>query len=282
MPEVRAAWPGPGRRLRSALRRARTAQVRRNASRGLAGRVLTGAVCLLAGLMVVLSAVNARGTDLRPGRNTDLVSLVQSQSRRNADLARRVSDVRSQVDALSRAEGTDPALQARLERVSAAAAFSAVTGPAVSVTLDDAPETVSGDGIDGDLLVVHQQDIQAVVNALWSGGAEAMTIQGQRVISTTGVKCVGNTVVLHGIPYAPPYVVTALGDPQRLRAALAGSPALQIYQQYVAAYGLVYSERSVRRADFPAHQGSLDLQHATPPGRTGSSPTAGEGPGTPR
>ena len=44
-----------------------------------------------------------------------------------------------------------------------------------------------------------------MVNALWRGGAEAMTIQGQRVISTTGIKCVGNTVVLHGIPYAPPY-----------------------------------------------------------------------------
>ena len=52
---------------------------------------------------------------------------------------------------------------------------------------------------------MHQQDIQAVVNALWAGGAEAMTIQGQRVISTTGIKCVGNTVVLHGVPYSPPY-----------------------------------------------------------------------------
>ncbi|WP_231930717.1 DUF881 domain-containing protein [Friedmanniella luteola] len=149
-----------------------------------------------------------------------------------------------------------------------------MTGPAVSVTIDDAPDTVAADGVDPDLLVVHQQDIQAVVNALWSGGAEAMTIQGQRVISTTGVKCVGNTVVLHGIPYAPPYVVSALGDPGRLRAALAGSPALQIYQQYVAAYGLVYQERSLGRADFPAHEGSLDLQFATPPGGNSASPTA--------
>ena len=54
------------------------------------------------------------------------------------------------------------------------------------MTLDDAPESVAANGIDPDLLVVHQQDIQAVVNALWSGGAEAMTIQDQRVISTTG------------------------------------------------------------------------------------------------
>jgi uncharacterized protein YlxW (UPF0749 family) len=91
------------------------------------------------------------------------------------------------------------------------------------VILDDAPASVAANGIEPDLLVVHQQDIQAVVNALWSGGAEAMTIQEQRVISTTAVKCVGNTVVLHGIPYAPPYRIRAIGDPLRLHAALACS-----------------------------------------------------------
>ena len=95
-----------------------------------------------------------------------------------------------------------------------------VTGPSVTVTLDDAPESVTGEGVDQDLLVVHQQDIQAVANELWRGGAEAMTIQGQRVIATTGIKCVGNTVVLHGIPYAPPYRISAIGDPVELQAAL--------------------------------------------------------------
>ena len=132
----------------------------------------------------------------------------------------------------------------------------------MTVTLDDAPSTVPADGVDADLLVVHQQDIQAVVNGLWSGGAEAMTIQGQRVISTTGVKCVGNTVVLHGIPYAPPYVISAMGDPQKLRTALATSPPGRIYQQYVAAYGLTYRETEQPQAQFPAHQGALELRYA--------------------
>jgi uncharacterized protein YlxW (UPF0749 family) len=269
-----------GHRVRGVLGRARAAQRRRDQNRQPLGRVLTALVCVLAGLMVVVSAVNARGTDLRPGRNTDLVSLVQSQSRRNADLARRVSAVRAQVDQLSAAENRSSGLQSQLDRATAVAAFTAVSGPAVTVTLDDAPETVAADGIDADLLVVHQQDIQAVVNALWSGGAEAMTIQGQRVISTTGVKCVGNTVVLHGIPYAPPYVISALGDPARLQRALAGATPLQIYQQYVAAYGLVYDEQVVPRADFPAHEGSLDLQYARAPGS--ASPSSGGTASAPR
>ena len=107
-----------------------------------------------------------------------------------------------------------------------------------------------------------------MVNALWSGGAEAMTIQDQRVISTTGVKCVGNTVVLHGVPYAPPYVISAIGDQERLRAALADSEPVQIYRQYVEAYGLVYRERSPAEVTLRPHEGSAGpaICAATEPG----------------
>ena len=175
---------------------------------------------MLAGLLIVASALNARGTDLRPARNTDLVSLLQAQSRRNAELTERATALRAEVDGLSAGQSDQTDLGSRLAERQSVAGLTAVSGPAVTVTLDDAPETVTGTGIDPDLLVVHQQDIQAVVNALWSGGAEAMTIQDQRVVSTTGIKCVGNTVVLHGVPYAPPYVITAIGDQEQLRAAL--------------------------------------------------------------
>ncbi len=210
------------------------------------------------------SALNARGTDLRPGRNTDLVSLVQAQLRRNADLTRQVTAVRAEVDAATAAQNQTTDAVPQLAEQARLAGLTAVTGPAVTVTLNDAPTSVAADGIDADLLVVHQQDIQSVANVLWAGGAEAMTIQGQRVISTTGIKCVGNTVVLHGIPYAPPYVVSAIGDPDRLRAALAGAESIRIYQQYVEAYGLVYGVKSQDRVTFPAHEGSLELQYAQP------------------
>ncbi|WP_232506085.1 DUF881 domain-containing protein [Microlunatus flavus] len=256
--------PTWGDRVVAALLRGREASRRRNAGRRPGARVLTATVCAIAAFLVVLSTVNARGSDLRPARNTDLVSLVADQSRRNAELTRQVTDLRAQVDALSAAEnasnGSD--LSSQLQTQEQEAGLTAVTGPAVSVTLDDAPSSVQLSGVDADLLVVHQQDIQTVVNALWSGGAEAMTIQGQRVISTTGIKCVGNTVVLHGVPYAPPYVISAIGDQNRLEAALGGSTAVQIYRQYVDAYGLVYEEGREESVTFPAHEGSLDLQHA--------------------
>jgi uncharacterized protein YlxW (UPF0749 family) len=254
----------PWRRVLAVFRRARAAQRRRDRQRRPLGRILTAVVCVFAGLLVMASALNARGTDLRPGRNTDLVSLVQAQSRRNADLTRKLTAVRAQVDALTAAQNQTSDLGPQLAEQARLAGLTAVTGPAVSVTLDDAPSSVAANGIDADLLVVHQQDIQSVANVLWAGGAEAMTIQGQRVISTTGIKCVGNTVVLHGIPYAPPYVISAIGNPDRLRAALATAEPIRIYKQYVEAYGLVYTEQSQGRVTFGAHEGSLELQYAQP------------------
>jgi len=223
--------------------------------------MLTAAVCVLAGLMVMVSTLNARGIDLRPGRNTDLVSLVQSQSRRNQDLVRQLTASRVEVDRLTASKGQPSDLAPALAKQADRAGLSAMMGPAVTVTLSDAPDTVAADGVDADFLIVHQQDIQAVVNALWTGGAEAMTIQGQRVISTTGIKCVGNTVVLHGIPYAPPYVISALGDQRQLRAALNASEPIRIYQQYVEAYGLGYRERNHGRLVLPAHEGSLEFHY---------------------
>lgn len=250
-------------RIGRVIQRARGAQRWRDRHRSRTGRVVTAAVCLVAGLMIATSAMNARGTDLRPGRNTDLVSLIQSQSRRNTQLSGQLTALRRQVDELSAVNNAEsPDLQPELDALSATAGLDPASGPSVTVTLDDAPASVAANGIDPDLLVVHQQDIQAVVNTLWSGGAEAMTIQGQRVIATTGVKCVGNTVVLHGVPYAPPYVISAIGDPVRLRAALDSSEPIRIYQQYVAAYALGYRVRQDARMQFPAYDGSLGLEWA--------------------
>ncbi len=257
-------------RISAVLRRA--SRRRRAALRSVLGptRLLTVVVFVITGLMVAVSALNARGTDLRPGRNTDLVSLVQAQARRNNELTRSLTRLRSETDALGAQAGSDDGdASAEVSRQEAYASLSAVRGPSLTVTLDDAPATVAADGIEPDLLVVHQQDIQAVVNALWAGGAEAMTIQGQRVISTTGIKCVGNTVVLHGVPYAPPYVVSALGNPAALAESLERSDAVRIYREYVDAYGMVLREQVREEQLFAAYEGPLDLQFAQRPGRDG-------------
>lgn len=219
---------------------------------------------VLAGLLVALGALAARGGDLRAGRNQDLQQLTRARAAENKDLAAQVATLRSQLDQLSAQHG-DQARTRRLQQLSAQSGDTPVTGPGVTVTLDDAPLSVNPQDVDPDLLVVHQQDIQMVVNLLWQAGAEAMTIQGQRVIATTAVKCVGNTVVLHGVPYAPPYQISAIGSTRNLLAALDASDQVRIYRQYVSAYQLGWQQQGQDSISMPAHNGRTGLQYAHPP-----------------
>jgi len=147
---------------------------------------------------------------------------------------------------------------------SAAVGLEEVRGPGVEVQLWDAPHGDDGGpaGFAPDDLVVHQQDLEAVMNALWSGGAEAMAVQGHRVVSTTGVRCVGNVLHIAGRSYSPPYVIEAVGDPDKLEAALRSSPGVTVYLQYVDAVGLGWSMTSHSELDLPAYSGTMQLQHA--------------------
>src|SRR3712207_2320199 len=60
--------------------------------------------------------------------------------------------------------------------------------------------------------------VQSVLNGLWAGGAEAVAVQDQRLVTTSAARCIGNTLLLAGRTYSPPYVITAIGDPARLQA----------------------------------------------------------------
>jgi uncharacterized protein YlxW (UPF0749 family) len=114
-------------------------------------------------------------------------------------------------------------------------------------------------------LVVHQQDIQAFVNAMWAAGAKAVSLQGERLISTTGIKCVGNTVLLHGVPYSPPYVIEAVGDPGALYGALDDFDKISVYREYVDAYDLGLAV-DVPEEDLtiPAYDDAPQLEYARP------------------
>ena len=88
-------------------------------------------------------------------------------------------------------------------------------------------------------------------------------IQDQRVISTSAVRCVGNTLLLQGRVYSPPYVITAIGDPERLRKSLQADPQVEIYREWVSAVGVIYEESTEADRTFPAYVGPVTPQVAT-------------------
>lgn len=224
-------------------------------------------VCVLAGLMLVVAAQQAKVAG--PRQPEDLAQLVRQRSDEVADLSAEVTALTKRSAELTEQAGIAvPQVDSDVQStVDIAVASNEVTGPGLSVSLWDAPSDPMPAGAVPDDLVVHQQDLQAVVNALWAGGAEAMTIQGQRVTTLTAVRCVGNVLFLHGQVYSPPFVVEAIGDPDTLRSAVESDPTVRIYQEYVRAFGLGWSMAEKDQLDFPAAN-VAGLRWATAPDGT--------------
>ncbi|MFE9251948.1 DUF881 domain-containing protein [Streptomyces sp. NPDC007088] len=236
-------------------------------------RLLTLAVFALAGLIFFTSFNTAKGTNIRTDASMlKLSDLIKERSDKNGEAERTNGVLRRKVESYAaRDDGRTDAEDAQLKSLERQAGTQKVRGRAISVTLTDAPPG-AGPKLPGypepqpNDLVIHQQDLQAVVNALWKGGAKGIEVMGQRLISTSAVRCVGNTLILQGRVYSPPYKVTAVGDPDDLRDALSASPSIQNYMLYVNAYGLGWDVADQGTYTMPGYTGTVDLHYARPAG----------------
>jgi uncharacterized protein YlxW (UPF0749 family) len=228
------------------------------------GRLSVAVVLMLATALFVISAREARDPATRHPQ--DLAQLVESESERVEELTGRVDDLGGEVlrlTAESDAEaGTSPGAVPAGFTVESGS--TPVEGPGLVVRLDDAPPDAVNADVSPDVLVVHQQDLQAVMNALWAGGAEAMTLMDQRVVSTSAVRCVGNVLRLHGRVYSPPYEIRVIGDPDALRAALDSSAAVRAYVRDSARVGLGWEVGVADELSLPAYT-APELDHARVP-----------------
>lgn len=264
------ASPARAERLRALLGpRAQRVLGAHHSRRRTAWRVGTPAVLLLSGSLFAVSAASSQGTDLRPGRYTDVASLVRAESTAYERLRQQVQDLNGQVASLAAAVD-DPQvarLQQRTAELKSPAGLEPVRGVGVKVTLSDSPLPVpkDDDGLDDRWFVVHQQDVQAVLNAMWRAGARAITVQGQRIVSISAIKCEGNSITIQGVPYPQPYVISALGDPGALQSSLTADPYLQGYiaqsQDPRVQIGWSLEDAEVKA---PAYDDVLALSYAKP------------------
>ena len=226
-------------------------------------------IALAAGLLFTTSATTADGTTLRDDRRPQLAQLISDKRDRLVERERTAAELRAAVDqdTAQLAKVDLPVQQARqrADGLRGPAGFTALTGPGITVVLNDSSRRIRNGGADApdnDDLVVHQQDVQAVVNALWAGGAEAMSIMDIRVISTSAVRCVGNTLLLHGQVFSPPFKITAIGEPTAMHRALESAEDVRQFRDAVADLGLGYSETVERNVTVRAYDGSSDLRSA--------------------
>lgn len=108
---------------------------------------------------------------------------------------------------------------AELKSLRMAAGVTALRGPGVEITLTDVTRPLRSYE-DPNLFIVHYDQLELLVNELWAAGAEAVAINGVRLVAQTGFSCAGTTILVGNKKLAPPYVIRAIGDPQTLKAAL--------------------------------------------------------------
>jgi uncharacterized protein YlxW (UPF0749 family) len=223
-------------------------------------------VCLLAGFGFAVAARASRGTELRSPQTGNLAGLARSAEVDVKAAEQVVERLQAQVTAATKDVGASDAdiaaVQQRAAALGAPGGLTAVQGPGITVVLNDAPTDVPNAGVDPNQLVVHQSDLQAVVNALWAGGAEAMTIAGQRVIATSAVRCVGNTLLLNGNVYSPPFRVAAIGPYRTMQEFLDSSQGVREYKEAASFYGLGYTVEQQDNLVLPAYKGPIGLAYA--------------------
>jgi len=229
-------------------------------------RLGAGLSLALVGLLLAAAIVQADAS--RPAvaqRRLDLIARIQAQTKRYDAVTRQAAALQADVDRLkSAALGATAAgqlLDQQLGRLELGAAQLPVIGPGLRITLDDAVTLGPGAAGDPALGRVLDTDLQMVVNGLWAAGAEAVSINGQRLTSLSAIRSAGDAILVDYRPLTRPYVVLAIGDPKTIQAAFTAGPAgggLRTLQQ---TYGVRYVVQGAASVALPAAP-TIELRYA--------------------
>lgn len=221
-------------------------------------------VAALGGFLLVTARLNPTGADIsiRVPEQERLARLIRVEQRRAAELQSTAADLRRQVQELTRARSEGPSdPDEQLAPARALLGLVAAEGPGMVVTIDDSSFEKSPSGYLNDL-VVHSQDVQAVANALWAAGAEALAVSGQRVLPTSALLCVGNTLLINGTVHSPPYRFLAIGS--ALKARFLADPLVERLQRDAAQFGLGFKVEEAVAVRVPAYRGTTTVRYAEP------------------
>jgi uncharacterized protein YlxW (UPF0749 family) len=243
-------------------------------------RAAAAAAAVLAGLILVTASSETRRSAPSVARaRADLVGQVQQRTSEVTALQGQILALSAKVAQLRQAglagSSSGRSLVAQLADLQIAAGAVPVTGPAVRVTLTDAklpagPTDPTQQDQGGQVL---DSDLQHVVNALWASGAEAVAVNGQRVTSLTSIRAAGDAIVVDFRPVDPPYVVTAVGNPDTLEQSFVSSSAAAALRTYSQAYGLGFVVKGLSGATLPA--AAAPALYAAQPGAVPTPSTGG-------
>ena len=182
-----------------------------------------GFVCMILSFFIVLqlktvknNTVNTYPTQIRVEQSQELLRL---EKEKNEALYKQVMEYKDEIAEYQTQVNADEILIKDLRNAEIVAGMVSVQGPGLMITLNDG-EVASNINIDENLYVVHQDDILRILNERRSAGAEALSVNDQRVLATSEIRCAGNTVSINNTRTAAPFVIKAIGDPEQLESGI--------------------------------------------------------------
>lgn len=199
--------------------------------------------------------------------NAPLTDAAFALQKEQNDLKAQLQDLRAQLDEIqtnaATQSGAASELEKRLNELKAQAGLSPMTGDGVMVQLDDS-HTVAPGATNLDQAICHSTDLTDILNTAWRGGALAISINAQRVVSSTSVYCVGSTIMVNGTLLSPPFNIAVIGPQNSVLGAFDDPSQLRDIKARRDVQGLGFRVTRANAINVPAYDGALTVRVATP------------------
>ncbi len=198
-------------------------------------------------------------------RKRNLIKTIKSLEKEREKLKSELQELRERVNQIEKEaakdEGVYNSYRKELRDVKATLGLLKAEGPGLIITFSDNPNPPPGE--DPNNYIVHDYDLRILINALWRGGAEAISINNQRVVFNSSVRCAGTTILCNAVRLAPPYEIKVIGDPQKLIEMLnKDADANSLINHIVPQYGLVFKVKEMDKVIVPGYKGSISVEEA--------------------
>ena len=199
--------------------------------------------------------------------NAPLTDAAFALQKEQNDLKAQLQDLRAQLDQIqanaSTQSGAAGELQKRIAELRGQAGLAPMTGDGVVVQLDDSHAVAPG-AANLDQAICHSTDLTDILNTAWRGGAQAIAVNGQRVIATTSVYCVGSTIMVNGALLSPPFNIPVIGPQNAILGAFDDPGQLKDIKARRDVYGLGFRVTRASAISVPAYDGALTVRVAAP------------------
>ena len=224
------------------------------------------APAIVVGLLAFLLTVDLRTQDtaskINASRRNELAGIVAERQKDTAELESRLSQLRAQLAAIAASGGSAQLrkLQAAMASIEMASGTTPLSGPGLVVGLTDAPSTDQSSNQSDNR--IQDVDLQEVVNALWDAGAEAISINGQRLVATSAIRNAGNAVLVNFRVLTSPYEIDAIGAASSMQSSFLASDIARHFKTWEQVYGLGFAVEQPSTVQVPAYTGSVRFRYA--------------------